>query len=174
MLMFLTLAALQAAPTTTAQTAPTPPPACTSEAHDAFDFWVGDWQVTPRAGGAVVATSKIEKLYGGCAVRENWMPVNGTGGGSLNSIAADGRWYQRWVGSSGETVDFVGGLNKAGQMVLTGWWRAYGGPGNDQLVRMTYTANEDGSVRQHGEISSDHGTSWATGFDLIYRPANAE
>ncbi|MBB3763603.1 sialidase family protein [Sphingomicrobium lutaoense] len=163
MVPFMMLLAAQAAPA-----------ACTSEAHDAFDFWVGDWSVSVASSRQTVAKSRIEKLYNGCAVRENWMPANGNEGGSLNSLGSDGRWHQRWVGSSGETVDFTGGLNDKGEMVLTGWWAGYAGPGNDRLVRMTYTKRDDGSVRQHGEISTDHGTSWSTGFDFVYSPAEAE
>ena len=45
-----------------------------------------------------------------------------------------------------------------------------GGPGVHGLVRMTYTGNPDGSVRQYGEGSTDHGKTWQSSFDLIYRP----
>ena len=48
-------------------------------------------------------------------------------------------------------------------MVIEGKW---GGP----LVKITYTPNPDGSVRQFGEQSTDEGKSWATSFDLLYRP----
>ncbi|WP_265570842.1 hypothetical protein [Sphingomicrobium nitratireducens] len=154
------------------QTPTAPPPACTSEAHGAFDFWVGEWVVTPNQEGAQpVANSRIEKLYNGCAVRENWMPLGRTGGGSLNSLRDDNRWHQRWIDSAGNTVDFVGGPAGEGVMVLTGLWKNYNGPGQDRLTRMTYTRQDDGSVRQHGEISIDHGLNWSTGFDLIYRRA---
>ncbi|WP_260483927.1 hypothetical protein [Sphingomicrobium flavum] len=150
-----------------------PPPPCESEAHQAFDFWVGEWEVTPNQDGAAkAADSKIEKLYRGCAVRENWMPLRGAGGGSLNSLRPDGLWHQRWVGSGGETVDFVGGPVGENVMVLQGYWRGAAGPGSNPLVRMTYTLREDGSVRQHGEQSLDHGLTWGASFDLIYRRKN--
>lgn len=150
--------------------APTPPPACSSDAHDAFDFWVGEWDVTPnRDGAAKVAESRIERLYGGCAIRENWMPLSNPGGGSLTSLRRDGLWHQRWVGSGGETVDFTGGSPAAGVMVLTGVWPDGAGPDTLPLIRMTYTLREDGSVRQHGEQSLDHGLTWAPSFDFIYR-----
>ena len=52
-------------------------------------------------------------------------------------------------------------------MVITGKW---GGP----LVRMSYSKNADGSVRQWGEQSTDEGKTWAPSFDFTYRPsANA-
>ena len=62
-----------------------PPPACQEAERGQFDFWVGDWDVYPTGADKLVAHSTIEKLYGGCAVRENWKPLKGTGGGSLNA-----------------------------------------------------------------------------------------
>lgn len=171
MTMLGILLALVAQATQPAQTPPPPP--CADEAHKAFDFWVGEWNVTPNVDGAKqVATSKVEKLYNGCAVRENWMPNSGTDGGSLNSITPDGLWRQRWIGSGGETVDFVGGSPSENVMVLTGYWRNGAGPNTNPLIRMTYTLQEDGSVRQHGEQSLDQGRTWTNSFDFIYRRKN--
>src|SRR4051812_50069597 len=61
-----------------------PPPACTAPEHRQFDFWVGYWNVYPTGKDKLVAHSLIEKLYGGCTIRENWMPLNNKTGGSLN------------------------------------------------------------------------------------------
>lgn len=157
---------------------PSPPPPCASAAHAVFDFWVGEWDVHPNASdpakSPLVARSRIEKLYDGCAIRENWMPLNGPAGGSLNSLdPATGRWHQTWIGGGPGRVEFEGGP-VAGGMVLTGYWKGVLGPGKDALVRMTYTRREDGSVRQFGEASTDHGVSWQTNFDLIYRPRPKE
>jgi hypothetical protein len=49
-------------------------------------------------------------------------------------------------------------------MVITGKW---GGP----LVRMSYSKNPDGSVRQFGEQSTDEGKTWKPSFDFTYRPS---
>lgn len=148
-----------------------PPPApCADAPHAAFDFWVGEWDVYPNGKDTLVAHSKIEKLYGGCAIRENWMPLKGSGGGSLSNLdPGTGRWHQTWIGSAPGRVEFDGGA-VAGKMVLTGFWSGVGGPGKDGLVRMTYTPRGDGSVRQFGEVSYDHGLTWSTSFDFIYRP----
>ncbi|HET9353099.1 MAG TPA: hypothetical protein VFO32_03805, partial [Sphingomicrobium sp.] len=51
-----------------ASSPPPPPPACTGPEHRQFDFWVGEWTVTQTGKPDVVASSLIEKLYGGCAV----------------------------------------------------------------------------------------------------------
>ncbi len=149
---------------------PTPPPPCASEAHSGFDLWVGNWDVYPNGQDKPVATSAIERLSGGCAIRETWMPFKGAGGTSISLYnSASGRWEQLWVGSDGKRVDFSGGVVD-GKMVLTGYWDDVAGPGKDALVRMTYSREEGGAVRQFGEASADHGLTWQTFFDFLYRP----
>ena len=168
--MLFPLALLQAASAQAQPAAPPPPPPCTGEEFAALDFWVGEWDVYPAGKDTQVATSKIEKLYAGCAIRENWMPLKSSGGGSLSGFdPKTGLWHQTWFGSAPGPVFFDGGPVD-GKMVLTGIWPGSGPNGEDGLTRMTYTLQEDGSVRQHGEFSGDHGLSWTTSFDLIYRP----
>lgn len=150
--------------------APPLPPGCPGEQHAAFDFWVGEWGVYRAGTDTQVARSRIEKLYGGCAIRENWMPLQGTGGGSLNSLdPATGRWHQTWIGSAPGRTEFVGGPVGA-KMILSGFSPYAGGPGRPGLVRMTFTPNPDGTVRQHGEASFDEGITWNDRYDFIYRP----
>ena len=149
---------------------PPPPPKCEGEAYAAFDFWVGEWEVYPNGQDNLVARSKIEKLYGGCAIRENWMPLRGAGGGSLSGYdPASERWHQTWIGSAPGPVHFDGGP-AGGKMVLTGWWPGSGPDRADGLTRMTYSPLDDGAVRQLGEFSADHGLTWRPSFDFIYRP----
>jgi hypothetical protein len=152
---------------------PAPPPCAGAEFHQ-FDFWVGHWDVYPKAKpDKLVAHSLIESLYGGCAIRENWMPLAGGGdGGSLSSFVPDEKgWRQTWVDASGARVDFKGGY-EGEAMVLTGFWPGVLGPGKDALVRMTYTRQPGGAVRQLGEASTDDGKTWQPNFDFIYRPAS--
>jgi len=167
LLMFLAQAA--ASPPATL-----PPSSCTGPEHRQFDFWVGEWTVTQTGKTNVVGSSLIENLYGGCAIRENWMPLTGTPGGSLNNyVTEDGRWHQTWVDASNSRVEFAGGLVD-GKMVLLGHWRGVIGPGKDALIRMSYSKNADGTVRQHGEQSVDHGLTWSTNFDFTYHPRRAQ
>jgi hypothetical protein len=163
----LLLAAAQSTPS-----APPPPPPCAAEGHNQFDFWVGEWDVFPNGANQLIAHSKIEKLYNGCAIRENWMPLVGAGGGSLNAFdPASNRWHQTWIGSQPGRVEFDGGM-AGNKMVLTGFWKGVNGPGQDALIRMSYTPQLDGSVRQHGEQSTDQGLTWSTNFDFIYKKRN--
>lgn len=145
-----------------AQTAPAAP--CQEPERRQFDFWVGNWDVYPTGQETLVARSTIEKLYGGCAVRENWKPLKGTGGGSLNAWRPDEKgWRQTWLDSSGAWAEFRGGWNGTA-IVIQGDW-------SGTLTRMTYTPGADGSVRQFGETSADKGLTWKPGFDLTYRRA---
>lgn len=138
-----------------------------------MDFWVGDWDVYPSGKDTLVAHSEIEKLYNGCAIRENWMPLKGADGGSLSEFEPrTGRWHQTWIGSAPGRVEFDGGLVD-GRMVLTGWWPKSGPKGEDGLTRMSYSRVEGNAVRQFGEFSADQGLTWQTSFDFIYRPRKA-
>lgn len=167
----LILAAQTAAP---APPAPPPPNACATPQHRQFDFWVGAWDVYPTGTNQLIAHSLIERRYNGCAIRENWMPLRGQGGGSFSAWrpgtgAGSGNWRQTWVDSSGAWVEFTGGMDGAA-MVLTGPW-AGAANGQDGVVRMRYTREADGAVRQFGQVSTDNGATWTTSFDFTYRPA---
>ena len=147
------LSAAQTAPAGTAATAQTPntAAACTDPKYHELDFWVGSWDVYgPK--GKQVGHSLIEKVYG-CGIRENWMPFSNQPGGSLSIYVPEGkRWEQFWIDSSGSRAVFTGGWTGSA-MVIQGKW---GGP----IVRMTYSKNANGSVRQFGEQSTDEGKSW--------------
>ena len=167
-LALLQASSAQASSPPTQPASPPPPPACDKEIHSGFDFWVGEWDVYPNGQDTKVANSKIERKHNGCAVIENWMPLNGQGGTSLNHVDVfTGHWRQKWVGSSPGAVEFSGGIVDD-KMVLTGTWPSPGAL--TTLIRMTYSKDEDGNVRQFGEASTDHGLSWQTSFDFIYKP----
>jgi hypothetical protein len=157
--------------TTAPATANAPPPAatpgCTSAESRQLDFWVGHWSVSPKAAPhRKAATSLIEKLYSGCAIRENWMPLQGGAGGSFSSYLPDRKaWQQLWVDSSGSWVTFTGGWD-GNAMVLEGVWPQPGHP--QQRTRMSYRLLADGTVDQSGVTSDDEGKTWQPGFDLIY------
>ncbi len=153
-----------------AVTAPPPPPPqspCGSTENNAFDFWIGEWDVTNTKDGTPAGHSVIEKLYGNCTIRENWREP-GFSGGSLNTyVAQDRHWHQLWTDSSGAWREFVGGLT-GGKMVLV--WSHPSSKDPVQIVqtRLTYTPNPDGSVRQYSDQSID-GAHWTERYDYTYR-----
>ena len=152
---------------------PAPPPTvdCTDADHSAFNFWIGDWDVSPTGSQTVVAHSIISPAAGGCAIEENYHQTVGPGGAaadyhgasfSIYDGAHGGVWRQFYVDSGGSVTAFEGGVED-GAMVLN----APGAGGGVQ--RMTVSVQPDGSVRQHGESSVDGGATWRPGYDFTYR-----
>jgi hypothetical protein len=128
-----------------------------------FDFWIGEW-LPKNAQGLTVGTSSIQLILGSCVIFENWeTPVSS--GKSFNVFdTRDGKWHQTWVDARGGITHYVGGLVDDKMVLvadtLTG--------GKKSLARMTFSKLGDGSVRQHGESSTDVGKTWTTTFDFTY------
>lgn len=128
-----------------------------------FDFWIGEW-APQNTQGVTVGTSSIKLILGGCIIFENWdTPVSS--GKSFNMFdVSDGKWHQTWVDARGTMTHYVGDLQD-GNMVLVSESVANG---KKTLARMTFSKLTDGSVRQHGESSTDDGKTWTTTFDFKY------
>jgi hypothetical protein len=75
-------------------------------------------------------------------------------------------WQQFWVWRNGTTLKLAGGLVD-GKMVLEG--DSVNREGAAIRNRITWTANPDGTVRQHWEASKDGGETWQTAFDSLYK-----
>ncbi len=130
-----------------------------------FDFWIGEWDVI--VSGRKVGENNITLAEGGCAIHESYTTSGTFSGQSINYYnPMDKKWHQTWVASGGNVLDYTevdksegmiqfvaDFLNPAGQMLKS---------------RLTFTANEDGSVRQLFENSSDGGKTWTAGFDGLY------
>ena len=157
-----------AAPSVSSQSPhPSLAPACAAQEYRQFDFWVGDWAAFDTKSGAPAGESRIERLYDGCTIRENWSEP-GLTGGSLNAyVAADRRWHQVWTDSRGSWRDFVGGLDQ-GHMVLVWTHPSLRFPGRTAKRRLSYTPNPDGSVRQQAAEALDDGP-WVESYDITYR-----
>lgn len=156
-----------------AQTEPAEPPApaspCEAAEHRQFDFWLGEWDVT--SDGQPAGTNRIEVIEKGCALQEHWQGAGpgGISGTSFNIYDRQTRrWHQTWVDASGTLLQLDGGLVD-GVMVLSGERPARNGKGVARH-RISWTPNEDGSVRQLWEASQDGGATWNVIFDGLYRP----
>ncbi|MEZ5274920.1 MAG: hypothetical protein R3F07_00910 [Opitutaceae bacterium] len=129
-----------------------------------FDFWIGEWEVT--ANGKVAGHNRIESIVGGRALRETWTGTGGYNGTSTNiHDSTTDTWKQFWVDNSGLVLLLEGGLVD-GKMVLEG--RRLDAEGATVVDRITWTPNDDGSVRQLWESSSNGGQTWTVAFDGLY------
>lgn len=148
---------------------PTPPPKpCDTPAHHAFDFWVGEWDVS-RPDGQAAGKNHIRAVHGGCALHEQFSSASGTfTGESLTAFDAKRDvWHQTWVDSSGTVLLLEGGLVD-GSMVLEGPGVGTKGPYRQKI---TWTPLPNGHVRQHWQVKPAD-ADWATVFDGTYQPAS--
>lgn len=138
---------------------------CAAPEHAQFDFWVGTWDVSTarsREAGRPASRNVIARIHGGCALREEYTTATGYAGTSLNYYdRRDGKWHQTWIDVQGNALRLVGGL-EGGSMVMR--FTAPDGARN----RITWTPNDDGSVRQHWQQSKDGGEVWSDVFDGRY------
>ena len=143
------------------------PPPCSAPEHRQFDFWIGEWNVT-MPDGRIAGTNTISRILNGCVLLEEWTGAGGGTGKSFNLyVARRSQWQQTWVDGSGGLLEVSGGLNAAGEMVLTGEQPARNG--GTARNRITWTPKSPDEVRQHWEVSTDGGATWQTSFDGTYR-----
>lgn len=138
--------------------------ACSTEQHRQFDFWIGRWQVSQNGQDAGINT--IELTHNGCVLTEDWTSAQGGFSGSSINLydAARQQWHQTWSDSGGNLLLLEGGL-EAGSMVMSG---SRPGPEGKTLTdRISWTPNEDGSIRQHWQTKSET-SDWQTVFDGHY------
>lgn len=134
------------------------PQPCTSADSRAFDFWLGEWEVTSPAREKWQASSSITVSNNGCSIHEAYVTPSGYTGNSINFYdAIKGLWHQTWIDNQGVPLYLEGNLvNKV--MVLS-----------DKSNRVSWSIQPDGRVRQHWESTADEGKTWTTAFDGYYR-----
>lgn len=142
---------------------------CCSETHAEFDFWIGKWNVT-NPNGSSAGENKIEKIQSNCVLRENWTSATaGYTGTSYNFYNAQKKqWEQIWIDNQGGNLHLKG-HRKGNQMILQ-TDEAKNDKGEPFIHRVTWTENDDGSVRQLWETITN-GEKITVAFDGLYKKA---
>lgn len=139
------------------------------ETHQ-FDFWLGEWDVTPWAGPAVtigrvsknIVTAELEH----CIIHEHWTSNVGGKGESINFWDPNRRaWRQVWMDAHQWSLDYEGQYEN-GAMRFSGW--TLGADGKRRLEKLTFFNIASDTVRQLFEQSADSGKSWQVTFDGRY------
>ena len=150
---------------------PAPPPdtlasACAAGGHRQFDFWIGRWSVGPP-GRAKASVNEISRVAQGCALREQYHNGQGYTGTSINHFdAAAGTWHQLWIDNAGLILHLDGGLDAAGRMVMSG--DRVDARGAHIRDRITWIPQENGTVLQVWDVSTDAGQNWRNLFTGEY------
>ncbi len=145
---------------------------CTAPEYRQLDFWVGDWDTYDLDGAGnpakkVVARNRVDRILGGCALREVYEQTDGLVGQSFSTYDASRKvWHQTWVTNRGQLLVVEGRL-EGDRLILTGPLPAAGAPAG--TLRVAWQPRKDG-VRETAESSGDGGKTWKPLFDVLFRP----
>lgn len=140
---------------------------CCTEKHAEFDFWIGTWTVTTPDGN-VAGKNIIEKIQDNCVLQENWTSAKGNYTGTSNNFynANTNQWEQIWIDNQGGSLHLKG--NRVDNQMILKSNELKTKDGKPFFHRITWTLNEDGSVRQLWEtITNDKEVTIA--FNGIYK-----
>jgi hypothetical protein len=146
-----------------------PPPQCADKpGFGDWDFWVGEWNVYSNdEARQLQGSNSITKHHGECLIKESWLSAQGTGGFSINYYnPVRDEWRQTWV-ANGYAIDYTGGLDDNGAMVLEGHLYNYA-TGTASKFRGIWTPQADGSVIQHFDIHNAADDTWSVWFEGLY------
>jgi hypothetical protein len=139
-----------------------------NEGFGDWDFWVGEWNVYSNdEARTLLGSNSITKHYANCLIKETWTSAGGGGGFSVNYYnPVRSQWRQVWV-SNGYSIDYNGGLNQAGQMVLEGEIDSYQSDTSTKF-RGIWTAEDNGDVIQRFDTLDADSGEWALWFEGRY------
>lgn len=145
---------------------------CCTEKHQEFDFWEGSWE-TFTPDGKLAGTNEIDKIQDKCILRENWTSAkSGYTGTSYNFYNVQtNQWEQIWIDNQGQSLHLKG--NRKGNQMILNSEAMKDQKGNTVYNRVTWTKNEDGTVRQLWESSSNQ-KDWTVAFDGLYKKRKAK
>lgn len=137
---------------------------CCDSPHQAFDFWLGTWEVSDKEGNPV-GRNQIDKKEEDCLIEERYTGLaNGFSGRSFNFYNSSlNQWEQLWVDNQGTHLHLRGNLVDD-KMVLQGTQQHEGMVRSD---RITWSKLEDGRVRQLWEQRQGQ-DPWKVVFDGYY------
>lgn len=149
---------------------PRRPGGCVSPESRQFDFWVGEWDVSPSGStsAVTVAESSIILADQGCVIIEHWRPFGGGHGHSINMYdAGDQKWHQTWADSNGQRTEFAGAVDAEGVLRFD----VLGPPQPGQARghrRMNFQRIDENTVRQWGDFTPEAGGEMVVEWDFTY------
>lgn len=149
----------------TQDTVPIQYPCVSDERHHAFDFWIGEWNVT--ANGRLAGTNSISAILKHCALFEQWVSATGGKGKSFNYYdPGEDHWRQIWISESGTFIEFTGEARDGGIFYTATTKNS--ADDSTTLHKFEFTQIDEDHVRQYWEISTDDGKTWQAIWDGHY------
>lgn len=141
--------------------------ACCTDSHAEFDFWIGEWEVS-NTDGTLAGTNSIKKTQDNCIIEENWISsAQGYTGTSTNFFNLQTRqWEQLWIDNQGVSLHLKG-KRIADKMILQSE-NFTNDKGQVYFHKITWTSNDDGTVRQLWETITNN-SQITIAFDGLYK-----
>jgi hypothetical protein len=137
---------------------------------DALDFWLGTWLLSWTGGGR--GSNTIRRILDDRVIEESFLggdPDGSLAGRSLSvRDAADGRWRQTWVDSTGACLVLVG-VAVDGRIAFQRETVLGGVPIVQRMVWLDVDAD---TLRWEWQRSGDGGTTWEVAWAIDYRRAS--
>jgi hypothetical protein len=135
----------------------------------ALDFWLGSWIVAWAGGGH--GTNTIRRILDERAIEETFDGSDADSSLKGRSLsvrdAADDRWRQTWVDSTGAYLDLVG-VEVDGRIAFQ---REAIIDGRPVVQRMVWLDVSPDALRWQWQRSRDGGASWEIVWEIDYRRA---
>lgn len=143
---------------------------CCTVKHSEFDFWIGTWEVT-NPDGSEAGENTIKKVQEGCVLQENWTSATPGFTGTSNNFynIKTEQWEQIWIDNQGQSLHLKG--NKIGNQMVLQTDKETNAEGKITYHRVTWTDNEDGTIRQLWETITE-GKDTIIAFDGFYKLKN--
>ena len=140
---------------------------CCTEKHAEFDFWIGTWEVT-NPDGTNAGTNVISKVQDNCILQENWTSAKGNYTGTSNNFYNYKlkQWEQIWIDNQGQSLHLKG--NRTSNQMILQTDKEKNKDGNPFFHRVTWTFNENGTVRQLWETITNN-KDVTIAFDGLYK-----
>lgn len=140
---------------------------CCTESHSEFDFWIGTWEVTNQ-DGSIAGVNVIKKKQDNCVLQENWTSVAPGYTGTSNNFynLKTNQWEQIWIDNQGATLHMKG--RRIGNQMILRTGDETNAQGKTFFHRITWTANDDGTIRQLWETITDSKDIYVS-FDGLYK-----
>ncbi|TCK68697.1 hypothetical protein DFQ05_0207 [Winogradskyella wandonensis] len=144
--------------------------ACCTEKHAEFSFWEGEWEVT-LPNGNKAGTNQLKLIQNKCVLQENWTSASPGYTGTSHSFynGTKKQWEQVWIDNQGVSLHLKG--NKVENQMILQTDPDLNKEGQQFINRVTWTDNEDGTVRQLWEVitQTKEGEKVVTAFDGLYK-----
>lgn len=138
------------------------------ELDNAFDFWVGDWEVSWMSPDStlVKGTNKVVKILDGKVIQENFVdPSRNFKGTSISVFEPQSKnWHQAWADNSGGYFEFIGEIDGEDRI-----FKSEGKDARGTTYRMIFTDIEKDSFIWRWQGIKEGLEDWKTVWEINYK-----